>query len=237
MANSKRILIIGTDRGIGLGLTQEFHARGWDVTATRLPGQAPDPFAAWQAGALERLTVLELDTTDKRNIDDVVHSLAGQTFDVIHHNAGIWGPMHQSTLEATPEEIAQLFMVNSVAPIRIVRRLIGCLPASGGTVGFSTSLLGSVAQNVEGKMDLYRASKAALNMMTRGLWVEIEPAGHTVLNVHPGWVATDMGTLGGTVEAEIDVPTSVRGMADVIEKHHRTNVQLFVDWQDEAIRW
>ena len=88
-------------------------------------------------------------------------------------------------------------------------------------------------------MDLYRASKAALNSLTRGLYVEeIAPLPrHTLLNLHPGGVATDMGTRGGTVQAEIDVATSVRGLADVVEQHDGQGGHHFLDYQGKAIAW
>lgn len=237
MPEQKHMLIIAADRGIGLGLAREMTGRGWKVTGTRRHPKAEDGLAELARAEPERLRTGEVDTTDTASVDAFVASCGDQTFDVILHNAGIWGPMHQSTLEATPEELADLFMTNSVAPLRIVRRLLDRLPAAGGTIAFMTSLRGSVAQNVEGRMDLYRASKAALNMMTRSLWAEVEPAGHTILNLHPGWVETDMGTLGGTVAAEIDIPTSVRGMAEVIEARHGTNEQVFVDYENKPIEW
>jgi NAD(P)-dependent dehydrogenase (short-subunit alcohol dehydrogenase family) len=237
VTDPKHILIIAAERGIGLGLAEEFATRGWRVTATRRHPDPADGLEGLRGRLPDLVRTAQVDTTDPASVDAPVAARAGETFDVVYHNAGVWGPMHQSTLEATPDEVAELFMVNAVAPLRIVRRLLDRLPAAGGTIGFSTSLRGSVRQNVEGRMDLYRASKAALNMLTRGLWAEVQSAGHTVLNIHPGWVATDMGTLGGTVQAEIDVPTSVRGVADVIEARRGSNEQVFVDWQNAEIAW
>lgn len=65
----------------------------------------------------------------------------------------------------------------------------------------------------------YRVSKAALNMLARCIYMDLSQGEHTVLSIHPGWAATEMGTLDGAVEAEIDVKTSVNGMVDVIELH------------------
>lgn len=234
---ARHILIIGADRGIGLGLAEEFARRGWQVAATSMSPRDAGDLRRLQDRFASLVELAELDITDPASVDGIVRAMDGRTFDVIQHNAGIWGPEHQSVLDATPHEIGDLFLTNAIAPLRIVRRLLDRLPAEGGTIGFTTSLRGSVSQNVEGNMDLYRASKAALNIMTRGLWAELKPVGHTILNIHPGWVATEMGTLGGTVEAEIDVATSVRGMADVIERRHGTNEQVFVDWEDRAIAW
>ena len=39
----------------------------------------------------------------------------------------------------------------------------------------------------------YRASKAALNMMSSSLALELGEQGFTCVVMHPGWVQTDMG--------------------------------------------
>lgn len=46
-----------------------------------------------------------------------------------------------------------------------------------------------------------------------------------------------MGTLDGTVEAEIDVATSVEGMADVLEQHRYANDHLYLDYKGESWPW
>jgi hypothetical protein len=57
------------------------------------------------------------------------------------------------------------------------------------------------------------------------------------LSIHPGWVATDMGTLGGTVQAEMELEPSVRGIANVVEHHMGSSGNSYVDWQDQPIAW
>ncbi len=88
----------------------------------------------------------------------------------------------------------------------------------------------SIAGNVEGGLELYRASKSAPEHAVAGNLCGIGPKGYTVLNIHPGWAATAMGTLNGTVAAEIDTETSVRGVADVVEKHMGGGKQLYLDY-------
>ena len=72
--------------------------------------------------------------------------------------------------------------------------------------------MGSVALTTQDNKAMYRASKAALNSLTRGMMARLDPA-HPVLVLHPGWVATDMGG----ASADLDVPTSVKGLATVLE--------------------
>ncbi len=96
-----------------------------------------------------------------------------------------------------------------------------------------TSELGSVAGNESGGMALYRASKAALNSLTRSFVAELGETGITVLNLHPGWVRTDMGG----ESAPLDVPTSVKGLADQVEGHAGRGGQFYLDYQGTTIDW
>ena len=76
-----------------------------------------------------------------------------------------------------------------------------------------SSILGSVGLNESGGWENYRASKAALNTLARSFEIRHRDEGFGVALIHPGWVRTEMGG----PEADIDVATSVAGMADVIE--------------------
>jgi NAD(P)-dependent dehydrogenase (short-subunit alcohol dehydrogenase family) len=57
-----------------------------------------------------------------------------------------------------------------------------------------SSQLGSLANPMEGWGHYgYNSSKAAINMLTRYLALDLKTAGITVISMHPGWVKTDMG--------------------------------------------
>ena len=55
----------------------------------------------------------------------------------------------------------------------------------------------------------------------------------TVLSIHPGWVKTDMGGSG----ADIDVATSVKGIADVLEAKAGSKTHEYLDYRGETIPW
>ena len=62
-------------------------------------------------------------------------------------------------------------------------------------------------------------------------------SGLTVLSIHPGWVRTAMGTLDGTVEPEMELEPSVRGVADVVERHRGSGENLYLDWRGSPPGW
>jgi NAD(P)-dependent dehydrogenase (short-subunit alcohol dehydrogenase family) len=223
------ILLIGASRGLGLGLAEEYLARGWHVIATaRDPAHAP---------GLARLATahpdhLRLETTDVTAADagaKLAGSLAGTTLDVIFVVAGQSKAGRGPAFQAAPEIVAQEFLTNSFAPPVVAEALLGLL-APGGTVVFMTSLLGSLA-NAQGMVEIYSASKAALNMLGIG-FAKRHPDLRTIL-MHPGWVKTDMG--GDS--APLDVPTSARGMADVIAHEAGKTGVAYLDYAGKTIAW
>lgn len=227
MTTPKSALIIGASRGLGLGLVRELLDRGWDVTATVRDAAHPGELAALPV----RIESLLLD--DVHSQDRLAEALAGTRFDLIYINAGIYGPPHQSAIDANLADVGQLFMVNAIAPLRLAERLLPRLDGDNGVLAFMTSELGSVAANESGGMALYRASKAALNSLTRSFVAELGETGITVLNLHPGWVRTDMGG----ESAPLDVQTSVKGLADQVKGHAGRGGQFYLDYQGTTIDW
>ena len=232
----KSILIVAAERGLGLGLAEQFLQRGWSVTGTARTGADTGDLKAAGAGDPARLTIANIDVTDAGQIGLFLAALGERRFDVIYFNAGIYGPLHQSVMEASDAEFAEIMLTNTFGPIRLAHQLLGQL-APEGTYCFMSSHRGSAAINLEGGLELYRASKVALNMLARGLWATNRERKLTVLSIHPGWVNTAMGTLDGTVDAEIELKPSVRGVADVVERHMGSGENLYLDWQDRPLAW
>ena len=229
---SKTAIIVGASRGLGFGLAREFARRGWQVTATARNAAVANELADAVAASDGRIAVEEVDIDRAESVDALAARLAGRRFDLVFINAGVSGPEHQSVDAATPQEMGALMYTNAVAPIRIARRLLP-LVAEGGTVAFMSSNMGSIGGNLSGGMDLYRASKAALNSLTRGFVAnDVRHRPIAVLTMHPGWVRTAMGG----PDAPLSIEESVAGLADVIEAS-RPPGHRFVDYQGGELPW
>lgn len=236
---SRSILIIGAERGLGLGLARIFFNSGWNVTATARTGDDCADLVAVGSSDPARLSVAYIDVTRAEQIPEFKTRLGDSAFDIVFLVAGIYGPLHNSVLEASDDELLHIMLTNCFGPARLARHLLNRLVYPGGTLAFMSSHRASIEMNVEPKLplELYRASKVALNMLARGIYADHAAEGLTVLSLHPGWVATAMGTLDGTVEAEIEVEESVNGLYRVLDQHAGSGENLYIDWTGAKLPW
>jgi NAD(P)-dependent dehydrogenase (short-subunit alcohol dehydrogenase family) len=232
MSDRPVALVVGANRGIGLGVVRAFLARDWNVIATARAPDAASDLKALAAAHLGRVDIQALDMADPAGIDGFAAGLAGRTLDIVLVNAGVAGPAHRSANAATPAETGALMFVNAIAPTRLGRLLLRNLKADTGVLAYTSSVMGSVALNAGGH-ELYRASKAALNSLSRGLFAEMRGRNLTLLTLHPGWVRTDMGGSG----APVGIEESARGLVDVMVRSAGARRHAFLDYQGKDIAW
>jgi NAD(P)-dependent dehydrogenase (short-subunit alcohol dehydrogenase family) len=227
MTQPKNALIVGASRGLGLGLVETFLQRGWRVTATQRsvsPG-----LAALSSPALQVETV---DIDDDAAVAALHGRLGGRSFDLILVVAGVATQADKPLHEVPRDLAARVYLTNAVSPIRFAEVFLDRL-APRGTLALMTSILGSVALNEDGGWETYRASKAALNTYARSFEFRHRARGIGVVLLHPGWVRTDMGG----PEADLDVGTSVTGMADVIEDRLGQPGCVYLDYTGATLAW
>ena len=223
------VLLIGANRGLGLGLARDYLRRGWRVTATtRDPGKAEalDALGRESGGTLR---VEQADITDRVSMERLAAAVAGQAFDLLFIVAGRSGSSAAPVHEVSPESASLEFLTNSYGPPVAAERLLGVLRPKAPVV-FMTSVLGSLSRS-SGGMEIYSASKAALNML--GIAFARRHPERPVILMHPGWVKTDMGG----ANAPLDVETSARGMVDAIAAREGAAGVAYIDYKGEAIGW
>ena len=95
----------------------------------------------------------------------------------------------------SPDALQRVFAVNAFGPILVARHALTLLKHEEPAVFASRSArVGSIEDNRKGGWYAYRASKAAQNMFTQTLSVELSRRAKnvTVLALHPGTVNTDL---------------------------------------------
>jgi NAD(P)-dependent dehydrogenase (short-subunit alcohol dehydrogenase family) len=230
MSEPRWALVVGASRGLGLGLAAELKSRGWNFVATVRDQAGEDRVKALAAKPGGEM---HLDINDDAGTAAMRRRLDDRTFDLVFVNAGIAPPDGHDAASASREEAAAVFLTNAVAPIRVARAFLDRVNETAGIVAFMSSGLGSVADKTGGDSDLYSASKAALNSLSRSFAASLGRRRITVLAVAPGWVRTDMGGPG----APLSVEESVRGIVDMLESRAGTGRHGFVDYQGHEVAW
>lgn len=228
--SSKKILIVGASRGLRLGLARQYVSLGWQVTATaRTDVSLLAPVAA-ESG--ERLSIEHVDITDDGQVAALHQRFSGKPFDVVFVNAGIMGERQKPFLNVTADEVSRIYLTNAFYPARFAE-IFADLVKPGGVLAFMSSLVGSIGLNQDGEDDAYRASKAALNMLSRSFFIRNKSRGYAVVVISPGWVRTAMGG----PNAPMDIETSVRAVADVVNGQQGEVAHKFLRFDGSELPW
>jgi NAD(P)-dependent dehydrogenase (short-subunit alcohol dehydrogenase family) len=222
-----QLLIVGASRGIGLEFVRQYAAAGAQVRATH---RRPADAAALTALGAQPLA---LDVTDTAAIAALGQRLAQGALDVAVINAGVYGPRTQGIEAVTPADFDAVMHTNVLASMHLIPALAPALVAGRGKLAVISSVMGLKSRITQPSGWLYRASKAALNMVVKAASIELGRQGVVCMAFHPGWVRTDMGG----AEADIDTAASVAGMRYVIEQASISHNGKFLNYTGEQFDW
>jgi len=245
----KSVFITGTNRGIGLELVKQLialpHPPKHIFATCRHPEDAKElqELPAKYSG----LHVHQFDLLNYASYPAVIEwvesILNGEGLNVLINNAGV--ASSDGLSDITRDRLMLDIENNAVAPMMLIKAFLPLLKKaadSSSINGFSinkaaiinlSTIMSSIAENTGGGYYPYRASKTALNMMTKSLSVDIKPAGILALVVHPGWVRTDMGGPKGL----IDAMESVQGMLKVFEGLSEKDGGRFLKFNGDELPW
>ena len=218
------ILISGAGRGLGLELARQYAADGWRVIGTVRDAKAKLP-----AGVEARLA----DVTRPEQIQKLAKELKSESLDVLFCNAGIIGKRGMVLGSFDYASWEEVLRVNVLGAAAFAEAFADHVAASKRKViAMMSSRLGSIAES-SGMTLPYATSKAALNMLVKGLAANLAGKGVTVVALSPGWVRTDMGGSGAPLDAE----TSVAGLRKVIAELKTADSGRFISYDGSPIPW
>jgi NAD(P)-dependent dehydrogenase (short-subunit alcohol dehydrogenase family) len=171
------IIVTGASRGIGAAIARALATGGWSIAGLS------------RSGATEAGRGYACDVTDEAAIAETIRQIATDSEVIgLVNNAGAHEETPSDGLRASDFE--RLMRLNATAVVVASREAYPHIKAAGGglivNIGSFFDKLG-VAGNLA-----YCASKAAVGAITRCLAVEWAGDGIRVLNVAPGYVATDL---------------------------------------------
>ncbi|MEP4892055.1 MAG: SDR family oxidoreductase [Aliiglaciecola sp.] len=185
-------VITGANRGIGLELTKQLLAQGWDVYG--LCRNSSDELD--KSGAK---VMTKVDVGNPDSLPSALSKLKDVKIDLLINNAGVLG--RDSITEWDPHTIEHQFRVNALGPLLVTQTLLEQL-RKGAKVAHITSRMGSLTDNTSGGYYGYRMSKAALNAVGVSMANDLKERGIAVALLHPGYVQTEMVSYGGDISAQ-----------------------------------
>jgi NAD(P)-dependent dehydrogenase (short-subunit alcohol dehydrogenase family) len=207
---NKKLLLIGASRGLGLALAEEYLKRGWDVVATER-GASPSRLHHLAEVYDGRLEIESVDIVYPDQVTALRARLGSRKFDMLFVNAGVKNDDRETIADVSTDEFVRVMVTNALSPMRVIEVLQHrVLP--GGTIGVMSSGQGSIANNENGNFEVYRGSKAALNMFMRSFAARHAGDPRTLLLMAPGWVRTDMGGPSARLGIEESIPNLVNTM-------------------------
>jgi len=183
MRRHRVALVTGASRGIGEAITWMLAAHGWHVFAA---GRDAERLEALRS---TRVTPVSLDLRDPASIDAAVELVLeqGGRIDALVNNAGY--SASGALADVDLDRVRDQFDVNVFGPLRLTQRVVPVMRAQGsGRIVSLGTVMGRTAFPLLG---LYSSSKAAMEMFSEGLRLELRAFGIRTIVVIPGTVDTD----------------------------------------------
>lgn len=237
------LLITGANRGLGLEFVRQYAANGWTVIATARDKANIGPLCDIKA-AHENVCLEILDVADLQSIKTLADRLQGTPIDLLINNAGIYSGNGLNSVTQDPlsgqnfgaidaEAWDRVFKINTIAPIMVSEAFTSHISQGKERKIINiTSKMGSIELMNRGSL-AYRTSKAALNAAMRNVSLELKDQNIIIVNLHPGWVQTDMGGKSADLAPE----TSISAMRKVIAGLTLKDSGTFLNYDGTILPW
>lgn len=202
-------LVTGAARGIGRGIAEAFAADGAAVVVADRDGAAAERVAGALTDAGAKALAVPLDVREADAVAAMVERVLDRfgRIDVLVNNAGVYP--NTPVLEMEEAEWDAVFDVN-VKGAFLVSRAVAAAMVAGGEGGRIVNISSGAAVSGRPGAAHYCASKAALNMFTKVLAIELAPHGILVTAVAPGLITVPGADLTGEYVEKLIAITPVK---------------------------
>ena len=221
MTDRKTMLITGASTGIGAATARMAAARGYDLILTyRSSAAQTEAVVADCTAAGARCVAIQADVSQPGDIARIFAAVDDSfgRLDVVVNNAGVVGKTARVT-DMTFDRMREIFDINVIGAMLVAKEAVLRMePQGSGTIiniSSAAARLGSANTYVD-----YAASKAAVDIFTKGLSDEVAASGIRVVSVRPGIIDTPIHGKGGEPDRADrlagNVPMKRKGTADEV---------------------
>ncbi len=190
-AGQKVALVTGAGRGIGQAAALELVRQGCRVALVARSQAEIELVAEQIKDKGGKCLAISFDLSNLDAIEGLVNRISTELgpVDILVNNAAVAGPFGP-TWEMNPVEWTKAIEVNLVAPFWLIRATLPAMRANNW--GRIINVSSGAAVNPMARAGAYSTSKAALDMLSRQLGVELEATKIAVISFYPGIVDTEM---------------------------------------------
>ncbi|TVR48665.1 MAG: SDR family NAD(P)-dependent oxidoreductase [Rhodobacteraceae bacterium] len=217
-------LVIGSSGGIGSALCAALAEQGWQVTGL---SRSEDG----------------LDVTDEASVKQHLGALTGPFHRVIIATGAleIDGYTPEKALKHIEARgMADQFALNTIGPALVMKHALPLLPRDEAAVMAALSArVGSIGDNRAGGWHSYRAAKAALNQIIRGVAIELGRSHKQAVCValHPGTVTTEFTRKYLGRHPSVPPSEAAANLLRVIDTLTPAQSGRFFDWAGKEVAW
>ena len=197
-------LIIGASGDIGIRMTQLLLEKGIHVIASVRDHNLnkSEYLNTLKSDYKSQLILVSMDISAQESVEKAFSFISGHTnklnliincTGLLHNNKGLQPEKRLEDINT--DNLVQSFTVNSIGPLLIARYALPLLRHDDRSVLSNISArIGSISDNRAGGWYAYRAAKAAQNMITKTLAIELNRRSPNTICVglHPGTVNTKL---------------------------------------------
>lgn len=240
-------VVQGATRGIGLAVTELLLARGERVVATGRNPETSEGLTALRDAYPKALSLVPLDLAQEASIQKAVSRIKaiGEPLQLLFNISGV---LHGPNMD--PEKKLEEFRLSSFrtamathveGPMLLIQQLLSCFPRNDRSVIANMSArVGSISDNRLGGWYSYRMSKAAQNMATKGLSLELgrrKPA-LACIALHPGTVDTNLSKpFQRSAKHIFDAREAATNLLRIIDSVTSEDTGKFFAWDGSQIPW
>ncbi|HJL32595.1 MAG TPA: SDR family NAD(P)-dependent oxidoreductase [Polyangiaceae bacterium LLY-WYZ-15_(1-7)] len=244
-------LVQGASRGLGLELVRQLLEDHDRVVATCRHPERADALASLRARSAGRVSAVRLDVEDEGSIEAAAEAVAAGA-EKLHLLMNVAGLLHDEASGVRPEKklahcdpdaLAKVFRVNAFGPLLVAKHFAPLLRHDEPAVLANLSArVGSIGDDRLGGWYAYRASKAAQNMFTKNLAIELGRRAKNlcVLALHPGTVDTGLSApfqKNVPEEKLFSVERAAGQLLAIVRRAPPAETGRFYAWDGAEIPW
>ncbi len=225
------VLITGASRGLGREFARQYASAGWTVHAGVRNLHQRSAIKQLQH---KQITCHELDVTKHDQILSVAAELAEEPIDLLINNAGFWLGKDEHYGRCDERQWMEEFQVHLFGTMAMCEAFVDQVTAGDRKLIVNISSGNGSLTLESGIGDYpYNTSKAALNLISKGLAADLKQRGITVVCFTPGFVATDMSG----PDADLSPHESVNAMCAIIDTLGPEQTGTFLRYNGETVPW